>query len=187
MDDGAVSGGPVSRPAPDGSGDEVDWEEVRRVYELTGESVASIQRRFVLTPSQLRKRREDEEWMTRPAVAQPGPLQGHRAVGEEALDLKLNRIVAIGAAMLELRLAKEGMTEANARTLRELCRAQEIRMRSTRNEKAAKAREKKNNDAGYDFRDDPEWLLAELTRRLDRISAHARQGGAGRSREGDAR
>ena len=42
-------------------------------------------------------------------------------------------------------------------------------MRSKRTEKAAKAREKKNNDAGYDFRDDPAWLDAEFERRLARM------------------
>jgi hypothetical protein len=164
----------------------VDWAEVRRAYELTGEGVASIQRRFGLTPSQFRKHRVDGGWATRPAVAQPGPLQGTKPVGDETIEYRLNRLVTIGLAMLEKRVGEEGMTEANARTLTEIARAQEIRMRSKRNEKAAKAREKKNNDAGYDFRDDPEWLLAELTRRLDRISAHARQGREGRPSEGDA-
>ena len=87
----------------------------------------------------------------------------------EALEYRLNRMVTHGTAMLERKIADEGMTEANARTLKELCRAQETRMRSKRTEKVAKAREKKNNDAGYDFRDDPAWLDAEINRRLDRI------------------
>ena len=102
-------------------------------------------------------------------MAEPGALQGWKPVGSEALDFRLNRLVAIGTSMLERKVADEGMTEANARTLKELCRAQETRMRSTRNEKAAKAREKKSTDDGYDFRDDPAWLRAEINRRLDRL------------------
>jgi hypothetical protein len=66
------------------------------------------------------------------------------------------------------------MTETNARTLKELCRAQETMMRSKRTEKAAKAREKKNNDAGYDFRDDPAWLREQLERRILKIRAAAK-------------
>jgi hypothetical protein len=54
-------------------------------------------------------------------------------------------------------------------------------MRSRRNEKAAKAGEKKSKDAGYDFRDDPEWLDAELDRRIERL---ARAGGGTREEEG---
>lgn len=148
---------------------DTDWDEVRRVYELGANSIPAILERFGLTPYQLRKRREDENWATRPRVAEPGALQGYKPVGEEALDLRLHRLVAIGTAMLERKIADEGMTEENARTLKELCHAQEIRMRSTRNEKAAKAREKKNNDDGADFRDDPNWLRAEFNRRLDHV------------------
>ena len=147
----------------------LDLEELRRVYELGADSIPAILERFGLKVSQLRKLREDGNWTTRPRVAVPGALQGHKPVGEEALELRLNRLVAIGTAMLERKIADEGMTEANARTLKELCHAQEIRMRSTRNEKAAKAREKKNNDDGADFRDDPNWLRAEFARRLDQI------------------
>jgi hypothetical protein len=163
---------------------------VRRAYELTGETTASIQRRFGLTAWQLRKRREDEEWMTRPAVAEPGPLQGYKPVGDDTIEYRLNRLVTIGLAMLEKRIGGEGMTEMDARTLTELARAQEIRMRAKRNEKAAKAREKKNHDAGYDFRDDPEWLLAEINRRLDRLSgrsAEARGAAERNTREGRRR
>jgi len=148
----------------------VDWGEVRRLYELGSESVASIQRRFGLTAYQLRRVREGEDWTKREPVIKPGPLQGHKAVGVDSLELKLNKLVAIGIAMLEQKVADEGMTETNARTLKELARAQETRMRSTRNEKAAKAREKKNNDAGYDFRDDPAWLDAEIDRRIERLA-----------------
>ena len=149
--------------------DGIDWAEVRRVYELRVESVPSIQRRFGLTAYQLRRVREREDWTKRPPVIKPGPLQGHKAVGVDALELKLNKLVSIGIEMLQQKVADEGMTETNARTLKELCRAQETRMRSTRNEKAAKAREKKNNDAAPDFRDDPAWLDAEFKRRLDRM------------------
>ena len=61
-------------------------------------------------------------------------------------------------------------------------------MRSKRNEKAAKARETKKHDAGYDFRDDPAWLDAEINRRLDRLSTAGGAGGdpARRSAGGEA-
>ncbi len=160
----------------------VDWEEVRRAYELSGEAVSAIRARFGLTASELRRVRVGEGWTTRPPVAKPGPLQGTKPVGSEALALRLSRLLAVGIAMLERRLADEGMTEGNARTLTELCRAEEIRMRSKRNEKAAKARETKKHDAGYDFRDDPAWLEAELNRRLDRLSQPS---GSRGDREGD--
>ena len=169
-------------PGKQGGGEEpaVDWAEVRRAYELGAESVASVQRRFGLTPYQLRRVREDEDWTKREPVIKPGPLQGHKAVGVDSLELKLNKLVAIGIAMLEQKVADEGMTETNARTLNELCRAQETRMRSTRNEKAAKAREKKNTDDGQDFRDDPAWLDAEFKRRLNRmLDAEGEAGGVG--------
>jgi hypothetical protein len=163
----------------------IDWREVRRVYELGADSVPAILERFGLTPWQFRKVRESENWTTRRPAAKPGPLQGHKPVGEESLELRLNRLVAICSVMLEQKIADEGFNETNARALRELCHAQEIRMRSTRSEKAAKAREKKNHDAGYDFRDDPVWLRAELERRLDHLFG---QGGLeSSSRNDDAR
>jgi hypothetical protein len=150
----------------------IDVEALRRDYELTREPVASILRRFGLTRWRLQKLRIENCWTSRPQIARPGPLQGQKgqkSLGAEAVDFRLNRLVAIGTDMLERKVADEGMTEANARTLKELCRAQETRMRSTRNEKAAKAREKKSNDDAADFRDDPNWLKAEFSRRLDLI------------------
>jgi hypothetical protein len=147
-------------------------EAVRRAYELTREPVPSICKRFGLTKFGLQTLRLKHGWTARPQIARPGPLQGQEGqwpLASEAVDYRLNRIVAIGLDMLERKIADEGMTEANARTLKELCHAQEIRMRSTRNEKAAKAREKKSDDAGHDFRDDPNWLKAEFSRRLDLI------------------
>jgi len=128
---------------------------VRRAYELSGESVAAIRERFGLTVSELRSRRIAEGWTARPAVAEKSRLPYRKALGPELLELRLNKLMTTGVAMLEKRLAEEGLTEANARTLTELVRAQEMRMRSKRNEKAAKARETKKHDAGYDFRDDP--------------------------------
>ena len=163
----------------------VDWEEVRRVYELSGERVGAIRERFGLTEYQFRRRRTLGGWTARPQVAEPGALQGCKPVGAEALDFRLNRLVAIGTSMLERKVADEGMTEANARTLKELCRAQETRMRSTRNEKAAKAREKKSTDDGHDFRDDPAWLRAEINRRLDRLFDPGAMGGASRNSTAD--
>jgi transposase-like protein len=171
MGDAEQAGTPAAASA-------VDWNEVRRAYELSGESVASIRRRFGLTPHALRVVRVAEGWTPRPPIAKPGPLQGKKPVGSEALELRLSRLLAVGVAMLEKRLAEEGMTETNARTLTELVRAQEITMRSKRNEKAAKARETKKHDAGYDFRDDPAWLDAEIDRRIARLREDREAGGA---------
>jgi hypothetical protein len=163
----------------------VDWEAVRRAYELGAESVASIQKRFGISKNELTKRRIKEGWTTRPPAAQPGPLQGHKPVGEEALEFRLNRLVTIGTAMLERKMADEGINEANARMLTELCRAQESRMRTVRT-KNGKIREKKNHDAGRDFRDDPDWLIAEINRRLDRIAQGHEQGGTSGASGADA-
>ena len=150
---------------------------MRRAYELSGESVASIQQRFGLTKHRLTKRRIAEAWTTRQPIAVPTSLPPRRQVGAEALELKLNKLLVTGIAMLAKRLAEEGLTDQNARTLTELCRAEEIRMRSTRT-RTGKARETKKHDAGYDFRDDPAWLDAELRRRLERIEARGKSAGA---------
>jgi hypothetical protein len=150
--------------------DVIAWDEVRKAYELSAETVEAIRKRFGLTIHGLRSRRIREGWTARPPVAQPLLLPRKVAVGEEARALKLNRLVLIGTAMLEKRLAEEGLTEANARTLTELCRAEELLMRSTK-QKTGKTRETKNSDAVTDFRDDPAWLNAELGRRLARLLA----------------
>ncbi len=178
MDDPPASQPP--RNADDGAADDsVDWAEVRRAYELSEETVSSIRERFGLSRYQLAQRRTAESWTARPQIARRGLTRRRASIGSQALVYRLNRLVTIGLAMLEKQISDEGMTENNARTLTELCRAQEIRMRSNRNHKAAKAREKKNNDAGHDFRDDPEWLLAEINRRLDRLGKHVASQTAG--------
>ena len=160
------------------NGDGVDWPEVRHAYETTSETVTSIQTRFGLTRHGLAKVRIAEGWTTRAPIATPSGLPRMKAVGSEALELRLNRLVTIGAAMLERRLAGEGLTEPVARTLTELCRAQEIRMRATKARGGAPHKKKKTDD-GYDFRDDPAWLRAELARRLDVLSAVDDEAGAG--------
>ena len=169
--------------ASPGAGDDVDWDEVRLAYELSGETVRSIEKRFGVGRYALAKRRRAEGWTARPPIAKPGLLPRRKPVGHDAVELKLNKLVVIGMAMLEKRLAEEGLTEANARTLVELCRAEELRMRTTR-QKTGKTRETKNHDVDYDFRDDPAWLDAEISRRLDRRFG-PRDGGRNR-REDDA-
>jgi hypothetical protein len=148
---------------------EVDWEEMRRAYELSGETVSAIRARFGLTESQLRRRREAEGWTARPPIAKRGPLPRRKAVGTDVIELRLNKLLTIGIAMLEKSLAEEGLTEANARALKELCRAEESRMRTSR-QKTGKTRETKKDDAGTDFRDDPIWLDAEIRRRIERLT-----------------
>ncbi len=180
------AGGEGARSARESAAQEraaVDWEEVRRAYELSGESVAAIQERFRLTKHQLTKRRIAEAWTTRPPIAKRSALPPRRQVGAEALELKLNKLLVTGIAMLAKRLAEEGLTDQNARALTELCRAEEIRMRSTRT-RTAKAREMKKHDAGYDFRDDPACLDAEINRRLDRLNTAG--GAGGDPAQGDA-
>jgi hypothetical protein len=162
---------------------DVDWAEVRLAYELSADTVASIEKRFGLTRYQLSRRRRAEGWTTRPPVARPLVLPRRKPIGSEVLALRLNRLLVTGIAMLDKRVSEEGMTEGNARTLTELCRAEEIRMRSTRT-KTGKPREKKNHDAGYDFRDDPVWLDAEINRRLDRL--HGQGAAAGDPGAADA-
>jgi hypothetical protein len=163
----------------------VDWDEVRRAYELSNETVPSIRKRFGLSVHDLSSRRIAEGWATRPPIAEPGRLPRRKAVGVDVLELKLNKLLVVGIAMLEKRLADEGMTDQNARTLTELCRAEEIRMRSTRT-RTAKARETKKHDAATDFRDDPAWLDAEIDRRLARLAASGADGAEGEDARGAA-
>ncbi len=145
----------------------IDWAEVRRAYEGVDETVVSIQQRFKLSRRRLSERRIAEGWNPRPPIAPRKGLPRPRRLSNDSLAVRLNRLIVIGIRMLEKRLTEEGMNEANARTLSELCRAEESRMRALR-QKTGKTRETKNHDAGYDFRDDPAWLDAELARRLDR-------------------
>ena len=164
----------------------VDWQAVRRAYELSGDTVASIRARFGLSVHDLRQRRVAERWTARPQVARTGPLPmplRRLAVGCEAIEFRLNRLLSLGIALLEKRLAEEGLTDANARTLTELCRAEESRMRTIR-QKTGKTRETKNHDAGYDFRDDPAWLDAEIRRRIERLTRAQEAQGASDEVEG---
>jgi hypothetical protein len=150
----------------------IDLTEARRLYETSGIPIAALCRRLGWTECKLRTIRIREGWTPRPQVAVPNGLPRRKPSGDEALEFRLNRLIVTGAGMLETRLAREGMTEANARMLTELWRAQEMRMRSEK-AKHARIREKKNNDGGRDFRDDPAWLLAEFTRRLGRMGEAA--------------
>jgi hypothetical protein len=149
---------------------------VRRAYELTGETTASIRERFGLTENELRKMRKAGGWIVRPPCALPGPL-GRRKPLAEALEYRLDRLATLGVVMLEKRIADNGIDQANARTLTELCRAREIMMREIRKEKAAKARETKNDDFGP--ADDIAFIRAELERRIRNLGRDGeRRGGA---------
>jgi hypothetical protein len=163
----------------------IDWVEVRRAYELSSETVASIRKRFGIGRSTLARRRVREGWATRPPVAVAPPFSGRKPVEIEAIELRLNKLVVVGMELLERRITEEGLTEVNARTLTELCRAEELRMRTTR-QKTGKTRETKNHDAAHDFRDDPAWLDAELNRRMDRRFG-PRGGGSGSGKDDGGR
>jgi len=120
--------------------------------------------------------------------SQPSPAGGEGLApktGDESVGDRLGRVIAVGLAVLEQRFEEGDVTLAHTRTLTELCRAEEIRMRSMRSEKAGKAREKKNKNGGPDYRNDPDWLLSEINRRLDRLSRRG-AGGSGNDPEGDA-
>jgi hypothetical protein len=167
--EGSDDGAPL--PAPAG----VDPEEVRRAYELTRESTASICTRYGLTKHQFETMRVRGGWTSRAPAAPRGPLTGRKAVGADDLKYRMNRLATFGMDMLEIKVAANaGFDEASARTFVELCRARDIMMREIRNEKAAKARETKNNDSGRNPADDIAFIRAELERRIERLG---RQGG----------
>jgi hypothetical protein len=148
--------------------------------------VSAIREAFGLSEGELRGMRISGGWTARTGIAEPGPLAGERELGRQSHQYRLNRLMTAGVTMLEAKVGEEGITEAHARTLTELMRAQEISMRTRRNEKAAKARERKSKDARdesrEDFRDDPDWLIAEIGRKLDRIA----EAGRGRGADGAA-
>jgi hypothetical protein len=97
-------------------------------------------------------------------------------LGVDNIELRLNRLITFGVALLERQTAEHGIDEPKARALAALCRAQEIMMRSVRQKNML--REKKNKNDGTDFRDDPVWLAAEFARRIYGVQAPGR-GGAG--------
>ena len=115
-------------------------------------------------------------------VAIPRGPNGRKIVGIDLLELRLNKLVVTCMAMLDDKLKKEGLTLENARLVTEMCRAEELRMRTTR-QKTGKTRETKNNDAAHDFRDDPVWLDAELNRRLARLT-ETREAAGGHREQG---
>jgi hypothetical protein len=160
---------------------------VRRAYELSGETVDSIARRCGMSRATLWRRHVAQGWTTRSPVAVYRGGSGAKIAGAEGSEFRLNRLILVGAAMLAKRLkaerlTEEGLTQASARMLTELCRAEELRMRAMR-QKTGKTRETKK-DAATDFRDDPVWLDAELRRWLDSLT----QGGdQGAPRDGDER
>jgi hypothetical protein len=172
--EGALHPSPLPNPPPQGGrgllvGAAVDWAEVRRAYELSNETVTSIRTRFGIAKSTLERRRVAEGWTTRPTVAIPRGPNGRKIVGIDLLELRLNKLVITCMAMLDDKLKKEGLTLENARLATEMCRAEELRMRTTR-QKTARSREMKKHDATSDFRDDPAWLDAELRRRLAKLT-----------------
>ncbi len=140
----------------------------------------SIRERFKLSKHRLRTRQRHEGWTVRRQVATPYRLPHRKPVGADEIGFRLNRLLVNELAMLERRLAEEGMSEANARTLVELCRAEEIRMRSIANKaKTAKTRETKDHDDGADASADEGWLRTELKKRIHRIRAAVGRGSEG--------
>jgi hypothetical protein len=165
----------------------VDPEEVRRAYELTAETTASIRQRYRLTKRQFEVMRIRGGWTARPPAAPrgPGPLAGCRSIGLDALEYRLNRLLTVGMEMLEAKVAEAGFDEVRARTLTELCRAQEVMMRETRKQKATKAHETKNNDLGRDPAADIAFIRAELERRIEALGRRGGHGSGAEDAEGD--
>lgn len=156
----------------------IPWGEIRRVYELTETPTIEILRRYGLTKSQLRWRRQSETWETRPSAA----MQKRKASEPERLRARMLSLHAVMLARLEEWVAGvEDFETSQARAFAVLAAGLDHITRSDEREvfemakRAAKpttataAREKKNSDAGYDFRNDPAWLDAEINRRLDRL------------------
>ena len=145
----------------------MDAEAVRRDYEGGARPVPAILEKHRITRWWLAQARYAGGWTPRP----PGARLDMPPAGMDQAEARLSRMLANATAMLERKMDEEGVTEANARRLTELSRAQEIRMRTTRASKEnAKTRETKNkNDANADYRSDPAWLRAELERRILRI------------------
>jgi hypothetical protein len=89
---------------------DVDWEAVREAYELSDESVSAIEKRFGLTKHQLTRARLTGRWTTRPPVAKRKPiLPRRRAVGTDIIAYRLNKLLVVGMALLETRLAEDGI------------------------------------------------------------------------------
>jgi hypothetical protein len=163
---------PLPSPPPQGGREkEAHWPpgattedvaEARRLYELTATPVTTILKQFGWTEYRLRKLARFEGWTLRPAVTRGGLAAFRKRIGVELAEYRLNRLIGYGIDILEKEAVDRGVSEAHARTLAALCRAQEIMMRSLR---AGTLREKKNKNDGIDFRDDPEWLATEFARR----------------------
>jgi hypothetical protein len=167
----------------------INWPYVRRIYELTAIPTVEILKRFGLTESQLRHRRESEGWQPRPSVAG----ERRRADSFGRLRERMLTVLSILLGRIE-----EGVVLTNtydhahaeglctlAAGWGSLQTAEEGELSMPRHAMKAREttsiREKKNNDAGYDFRDDPVWLVDELNRRLDRLHGQDEAAGAGQA------
>lgn len=171
---------------------EIAWGEIRRVYELTNTPTIEILRRYGLTESQLRWRRTSEKWEPRP----PAAVQRAKADSPERLKARMLSLYAVLVSRFENWIAKaEEFEAAQASALAvlaagfgHLTRSDEredfwMARHTGKSRTATAPREKKNNDAGYDFRDDPAWLDAEINRRLDRLFDKKGVGGGPRRDE----
>jgi hypothetical protein len=159
---GRVLGGEAVAPG-------VDWAAVRVAYETGGESVAVLLRKYGLSVHVLRTRRRAEGWRTRASPCKPGPRQGYKPTRAEALERRLCALLKVSSAMLEKRLAREGMTDANAAMLAQLCRAQESFMRTTHTKKAGKARERHHDRSEPDGPADGAARAADIARKRTEI------------------
>ena len=188
---------PASEPTPAADGAAVptwwppgataeDVAEARRLYEMTATPVPEIWGKFGWTEYRLRKLQRAEGWTMRAAVAMPGPLRGRKPIGADRIEFRLHRLIVFGIGILERRAADAGLDAANAQVLVSLARAQEVMMRSARQNNQA-VTEKKNKNDGTDFRDDPVWLAAEFARRFAGVPAPQGEGAGRVVRELDDR
>ena len=148
-----------------------DRVEARLDYEAGELSIPKLCEKYGLKRSQLRTVREQGGWVNRPAVAVPRARAGAVGPIEQLLE-RLRRSLIVQLIRLDARSAGED-PEAQARALTELIRGGSHLVMTERKAKTDKAAEagpnKKNNDAGRHPSLDPDYLRAELKRRLDRL------------------
>ena len=178
---GGRDGGEAADPgAPEGGDLKARCALAKFLYEETNMPVAEILRRCSLTMGQLRYWRDKEGWKERPPT-------GNRMVGwllRRLLGLHATLVGRLEAEVVKAEILDEGHVRALAALAAALPHLTVTRATMTR-QKSAKAsgkatpkRETKNNDASGNRLDDPDWVRAELARRLDQVGKRPEPGGA---------
>ncbi len=175
--DAAVEAAPVRRRGRRGSPlPDVDWAELRLDYEAGELTIPKLCEKYGLKTSQLRNAQERGGWVKRPRIG-VAPLREGKNGPVERLAWRLRRSVVAQLVRLDARRGG-GEVEADARALSELIRGWSFLAMSDRKDRQDKAghNNKKNNDAGRHPSLEPDFLRAELKRRLDRLRDGAEPG-----------